>query len=254
MMALNSTGRVLATSDLAGVRVWDVATGRVIHTCPIMKRPPLDHAKGRVAEALAFTPDGSRLATGMPAGTVLFWPVPNPPLAPAMAGELPGLWADLAGPDAGKGWRAAWRLMDDPAAAVKLIRTNLKPVERVPAADVARLLADADASDFRRREAATRRLMAIADQALPAVTEAAKAAGDSAELRERLGKVLDAAPGDERPPLPWAAAHSRAVALLEHIHTSDGTAALRDLAAGPPGAWLTREARAARARAAPPAR
>ncbi|MBO0700296.1 MAG: hypothetical protein J2P46_17995, partial [Zavarzinella sp.] len=129
VMALNPTGRVLATSDQAGVRLWEVATGRVIHTYPIAGRPPLDHAEGRVAEALAFTPDGTRLATGLPDGTILFWPVPKPDPNPPRADELDGLWADLVGPDAAKGWRAAWRLQDAPAAAVRLVRAKLKAAE-----------------------------------------------------------------------------------------------------------------------------
>jgi hypothetical protein len=130
----------------------------------------------------------------------------------------------------------------------------VKPVERVPAADVARLLAEADSPEFRRREAATRRLTALVDQLDPLVANAATAAGASPELVLRLGKVLAAAPGDDRPLPAWAAAQSRAVAVLEHVGTAEARAALRELAGGAPGAWLTREAEAALRRAAPPAR
>jgi WD40 repeat protein len=248
VMALNATGRLLATSDPAGVRLWDVTSGRVIHTYPVAERPPIDHAEGRVAEALAFTPDGSRLATGMPDGTILFWRVPTLSPNPPKVGDLPDVWADLTGPDPVKGWRAAWRLMDDPTAAVRLIRDRLKPAAPIPAADVARLLADVDAPDFRRREGAAKRLTAAIDQLLPAVTAAEKSPGASPELRERLRKVLAAAPADDRPLPAWAAAQSRAVAVLEHAGTADARAALRELAGGAPGAWLTREAEAAMSR------
>jgi WD40 repeat protein len=243
--ALHPTGRWLATADPHGVRVWELASGRVTHTVPVPHRPPLERHEGSPATALAFTPDGTRLATGLPDGTILFWPVPKPEPNPPRAEELDGLWADLVGPDAAKGWRAAWRLEDDPAAAVRHVRAKLKPAEPVPAEDVRRWLADVDAADFRRREAATKKLEAIIDRVVPAVTEALKAPGTSAEARERLKKVLATAPGDDRALPAWAAGLSRAVAVLEHSGTADGLAALRGLAAGAPGAWLTREAQAA---------
>lgn len=244
ILALHPTGRLLATVDLLGVRLWDVAAGRVVRTVLTRPRPHLEQEHGRPAGAIAFTPDGSRLAVGMHDGTIVFWPVPTPTPNPPKADELTALWADLMGPDPAKGWRAAWRLMDDPAAAVKLIRDNLKPAEPVPAAEVAKLLADVDSPEFRRREAATRRLEAVVDRVSPAVQEAEKAA-TSAELRERLSKVLSVAPGDDKPLPPRAAAQSRAVAVLEHVRTPEAQDVLRALAGGAPGAWLTLEAEAA---------
>lgn len=246
--ALHPSGRWFVTADPEGVRLWDLVSCRVVHTFPVPDRPPVERYHGSPATALAFTPDGSRLATGMPDGTILLWPVPIPTPNPPKAGELPTLWADLMGSDPAKGWRAAWRLMDDPAAAVRLIRTNLQPAERAAAAEVAKLLADADSSEFRRREAATRRLETVIDQVRSAVEEAEKAAGASPELRERLHQVLAMATGDDKALPDRAAAQSRAVAVLEHIHTPDARAALRDLASGAPGAWLTRDAKAALAR------
>jgi hypothetical protein len=198
--------------------------------------------------ALCFTPDGKRLATGMLDGTIVFWPVPAVRPNPPPADELDAVWADLVGTEDDKGWRAAWRLMDDPAAAVRMVRAKLKPAEPVPPADVARLLADVGAPDFRRREAATRRLTEVVDQVRPAVEEAEQAAGASPELRERLRKVLAAAPADDRPLPASAAAMSRAVAVLEHARTPETQAAMRELAGGAPGAWLTREAEAALSR------
>jgi WD40 repeat protein len=249
-LALHPSGRWLATSDIRGVRLWDLLTGRVVHTFPMPYRPAIETHLGSPATSLAFTPDGDRLATGTPDGTILIWAVPRRKADPVAPGELESLWNDLTGPDGTKGWRAAWRLMDDPRAAIGLIRAKLKPAERVSDMEVARLLAAVNSPDFRRREAATRRLEAIIDRVSPAVTEAAKAATASPELRERLHKVLATAPGDDRPLPVRAAAQSRAVAVQEFAGTPDGRAALRDLAAGPPEAWLTREAEAALARLA----
>jgi WD40 repeat protein len=244
-MALHPTGRCLATADMHGVRLWDLASGRVVSTLPVPRQPPPEARAGSPATALAFTPDGTRLATGLPDGTILFWPVPKPEPNPPRADELAGLWADLVGPDAARGWRAVWRLEDDPAAAVRLARERLKAAKAVPAEDVRRGLADADAADFRRREAATKKLEAAIDRIVPAVTEALKASGTSPEARERLKKVLAAAPDDDRPLPAWAAGLSRAVAVLEHGGASEGRAVLQDLAGGAAGAWLTREAQAA---------
>lgn len=249
-LALAPNGRTLATTDLSGVRLWDLTTGTVLATVPVPVQPPVDYQCGSPATALAFTPDGAQLATGLWDGTILFWPVPMPRPTPVREEALPALWNDLSGTDPARAWRAAWRLMDDPPAAVRLIREKLKPAEPVPTADVARLLAEVDAPAFRRREAATRRLTEVIDRVRPAVVEAEKVAGASPELRERLRKVLDAAPGDDRPLPPAVAAQSRAVAVLEHVRTPESEAALRELAGGATDAWLTREATTALARVA----
>ena len=249
-VALAPNGRILATADLNGVRLWDVAAGRALFTLPLSYMPPIEYQCGCPVSAVAFTPDGTRLATGMPDGTILFWPVPPLNSNPPRTDELDALWADLTGPDAGKGWRAVWRFDGDPTAAVRLIRSKLKPAERIPAADVARLLADIDSPDFRKREAATKKLEAIIDQVGPTVVEAEKRSDASPELKERLRKVLAAAPSDDRPLSARAAGLSRAVAVLEQVHTTDAEAALRELAGGATGAWLTREAESALARLA----
>lgn len=251
VLALHPSGRWLATADVRGVRLWDLLHGRVVHTFPLPHRPPMELGLGTPATALAFTPDGRRLATGLPDGSILIWSVPIPEPDPLRTAELDPLWADLIGPDAGTGWRAVWRLLDDPTAAVRLVASRLKPAEAVPAADVARLLADVDSPDYRRREAATRRLTELSDRVRDTVAAAERAPGASAELRERLRTVLAAAPSDDRPLPSGAAGPSRAVAVLEHAGTAEGRAALRALADGCPGAWLTHEARAALGRLRP---
>ena len=72
------------------------------------------------ASCFAFTPDGRRLATGMPDSTILLWDVPVPPLSvdPLTAKELASFWTDLADADAAKAWRAvcAWRSAERSAA------------------------------------------------------------------------------------------------------------------------------------------
>jgi WD40 repeat protein len=245
VMALHPSGRMLATVDLHGVRLWDVATGRVVRTYPMDYSPAPEYQHGRPAGAVAFTPDGTRLAIGMLDGTILLWPVFTQQQRALTSGEGDRLWTDLVGSEAGKGWRAAWRLQDDPAAAVRLVQANLKPAEPVPESDVRKWLVELDAVDFRTREAATKRLEGVIDRIVPAVTAALNVPGASAERRERLKRVLTAAPSDDRPLPAWAAGLSRAVAVLEHVGTAEAKQLLDELAAGAKGAFLTREARAA---------
>jgi WD40 repeat protein len=245
-LAFDPTGRWLATADIYGVRLWDLLDcTRPIHKFPLQIMPPPTTDFGSPATALAFTPDGTRLATGMPDGTILFWSVPKPKANPVRADELDGLWSELIGHDTAKGWKAAWRLQDDPIAAVELIRKKLKPAEGIADEDLKRWLADVDSPEFRRREAATKKLESAIDRVLPAVTKAAESTMLSPEARERLRKVLNAAPSDDRPLPAWAGGLSRAVAVLEHAGTTEGRNALAELSKGAPAAWLTRESAAA---------
>ena len=252
-LALHPAGRLLVTADFFGVRVWDLLTGEVVRTLPLPARPPIEYIRGSPASAVAFSPDGTRLATGLPDGTILLWDVPRPPSQAPAATAISGLFADLNGSDAAKAWAAAWRLADAPADAVRLVRESVKPVEAPAEADVAKLIADLDAPAYRRREAATRRLEAMADRVLPAVV---KALGSpiSEEVQDRLRRVRGTVPDDAKPLPPWAATAGRVIALLEHAGTPDARKLLEELAAGAPGAWLTREAQESLARGWPSAK
>jgi hypothetical protein len=242
--ALHPGGHYLATADANGVRLWDLTNRRVVHTLPIGDRPALGWHNGRVATALAFSPDGSRLATGLPDGTVLLWevPVPGPVSLPPETAER--LWADLIGDDPAAGWRAAWLLGEDPAAAVRLARRHVAPVEPFPADELRQLLTDVESPRFAVRERATVRLERAADLIGPAVAEALKATR-SEETRVRLEKVMGAVPGPERPLPAWASALGRAVSVVEHAGGDDGRLLLMAWAGGTPDAFLTREAKAA---------
>ena len=193
-----------------GVRLWDVLTKQVVHRFEVPLRPSLHVEFGSPATALAFTPDGSKLATGLPDGTILLWnvPLPRPPAVPS--GDVARLGTELLGPDPAAGWRAAWRLGDDPAAAVRVARKHVAPAEPFPADELRRLLTDVESPRFAVRERATARLEANADVVGSAVAEALKAT-KSEETRVRLTKVMAAVPGSDRQMPVWAGVLGRAV-------------------------------------------
>jgi WD40 repeat protein len=244
LFALHPTGRYIVLADAGGVRLWDWATDRVVHRFPFPIMPALEWNHGSPATALAFSPDGSRLATGLPDGTILLWEVPiSGPrsLSPETADRL---WAELMSDDPAAGWRAAWLLGDDPSAAVRLARKHVAPVEPFPADELRKLLADVESPRFAVRERATARLERAADLIGSVVGEMLKAT-KSEETRVRLAKVMAAVPGPERPLPAWASALGRAVSVVEHAGGDEARRLLMTWAGGTPDAFLTREAKAA---------
>jgi len=84
--------------------------------------------------------------------------------APGAAAEdkpLDRLWDVLNGQDAGQAYEAAW--------ATAWIAERLRPASPLTAEKVGRLIDDLDASDFDRREAASKELAALGGQVEPAL-------------------------------------------------------------------------------------
>src|SRR5262249_5743166 len=162
-------GRFAVTHDLDGIQVWDARTGKSVWTRPMPEKVRSEATPGTYAGCLAFTPDGKRLATGHPDGTILLWDVPLPPARPEplAAGEGEALWADLKAEDAGAAWRAAWRLAELPEAALPLFREQLKPVQPAAEGTTGPLLADLDSEVFAQRQAAQQRLQQLGPPAEP---------------------------------------------------------------------------------------
>ena len=164
-------------------------------------------------------------------GTVLLWDGRRPPLRTPIDAEP--AWADLASDDAGKAWRAVWRLADAGAAdALK----QAKPVA-ADAKRAAELIAQLDAKAFRDREAASKGLADLGESAAGAL-RAALAAGPSAEVKDRIATLLE--PLDPaKPPAGEALRSLRAIAALERIASPEAVKVLKDLAAGVAGARVT---------------
>jgi len=109
----------------------------------------------------------------------------------------------------------------------------------VPKARLQQLLADLDAAAFAQREAASRQLADLEEQAEPAL-QAALAANPSAEQRRRLEELL-AAPRVVRSPEKLRVL--RAIQVLEQIGTAEARRVLEALARGAADARPTQDAR-----------
>ena len=139
------------------MRLWDLATGRELGK--------LADPRGGVT-ALAFSPDGKRLAAGCADSTILLWDlaaltasdnVPAVKLAPK---DLDAVWHDLLAWEASVAYPALWKLVAAPDQAVALLdvraRQQLPTVPRVK-----QLLADLDSAQYKVREQATRELESL---------------------------------------------------------------------------------------------
>jgi WD40 repeat protein len=229
---LSPDGRILALSLGHEIVLINVDNGQV-------------HKKlsaGSSVRCLAFSADSALLASGQTDTTVLVWDVADvtkpsinsPRLTDA---EAEVCWKDLAA-DAKIARRAQDRLIADPAKAIVLCQRRLKPAAPVPAERLQKLIADLNAERYAVRQAATRDLAALGEQAAAAMQSACQSYLPP-ETRRRLCAVL-AQPYLVRS--PEVLQQIRAIGLLERIGTPAAVAVLRDLAAGEP---LARETQAA---------
>jgi WD40 repeat protein len=239
-MALSPDGCLLAcVGPKHAINIWDVRAGKEIaqlqgHAAPLT--------------ALAFAPDGKTLASGSKDTTVVVWDIaalkrePTPPSLELQRAELEALWAQLLRDDAVSAYRAIATLSRAPAAALPLLREQLKPAVPVAPEHLAQLVADVASDSFAVRQKALAELAMLGDLAVPALR---KLVADRT-LLEAVRRV--------EPLLEKAATGSlsaeqvrlvRGVEVLENLQSPDARTLLIKLAAGAPGALLTREAEAA---------
>jgi WD40 repeat protein len=233
-MAFSPDGRVLATAGRYDgfISLWEVLTGQEL--CRLV-----GHRDG--IDALAFSPNGCRLASGSRDFTVLVWDMPaalGKDVAPPA--DLEPCWRALASDDARAANRAVWQLAKMPARSVLMLSERMRPVPRVDAARVNRLIADLDDDDFGVRTGATAALQELGEAAEPALRKAYRDP-PSEEVRRRAEELLTKVAA----PVPSAGQLRllRALTVLEVVGTPEARRLLESLADGEPDARLTQEAR-----------
>jgi WD40 repeat protein len=233
-LAFSPDGRCLAAADLAGLRLWELATGQVI-----MKHKAHEPLRGSYgasfASCLSFAPDGRSLATGHADSTILVWNL-LPPVPPAA--DVPRLWDDLSGQDGARAYAASWQLAKIPDQALLLLKKHLRAATSAPAKQIRALLADLDSGEFRKRNQAAARLRELGDRAAGELKQALHA-NPSLESRRRIEDLLK---NLEKPPSGEALRELRGVAVLERIGTPEARNLLKMLAQGMPEGRITREA------------
>jgi RNA polymerase sigma factor (sigma-70 family) len=191
-----------------------------------------------LVNALKFSPDSRMLASGSSDTTILLWDVagldPGTPSAPLTPGQRAACWNDLAG-DAGRAYDALWKLVND-TGSVELFREKVKPAPAPADAKlVGQLLADLDSDRFPVRSKAQEQLAKLGTAA-EAQLRNALTGKTTLELRRRVEALLAAIESERL-------RTRRAIEALELINTASAREWLQTLANGPPGAWLTLEAK-----------
>jgi RNA polymerase sigma factor (sigma-70 family) len=220
-------GKWVASGSLdRTVRVWEAATGTEV--CRLT-------GHDSVVRDGAWGPRGRSLVAA--AGSeVLLWSLRPKGSEPSPAGA--SLWDDLAA-DPVTAYRAQWALLEDPNAAVKLLRERQTP-ETVGGDDkqIRQLIADLDSDQYRTRERAVKALRDAGGPTLPHLrTAQAKASPEAARRLSQLLAQLTA-----EPPTPNDLRQMRAVQVLELARTPEAKAVLTDWAAAQPGVLLTVQA------------
>ncbi len=150
------------------IRLYDLASGKEVR----LFRPDGGHVA-----SLAFSPDGSRLASGLGNGTVLLWDISATISTARAKRELPAeemarLWTDLADADARKAYQAIRILAEHGRLTVPYIRERVSPITVASTSRLSRLIADLDSEQFTTRERALAALEKMTDAAEPALRDA----------------------------------------------------------------------------------
>jgi RNA polymerase sigma factor (sigma-70 family) len=235
-LSFSPDGKLLASSDVGTVHVWEVATGKEV-------RSYRGH-RGDI-HALAFSADGRRLASSSEDNTVVLWDLTLAPRSVEPGTENPdgkqvaAWWDNLASPDAGRAYAAVWRLAEVPGVSVPFLRQRLKPVTDAQVEAIHRHIENLDSDSFAVRQEAFRQLQLLGPAAAPALRQTLEKKVPL-EVRRRIEPLLD---GLTHGPAPVEYLRTlRALAVLEHAGTADARRLLQELAGGAPEAWLTQEA------------
>lgn len=234
-LAFSSDGRTLVSAGIledGTIRLWEIATGKE-RASFVGQRPEI--------LALAISRDDRRIASGSSDTSILIWDATGETHArmALSAAQLQSLWRDLIDNDAGRAYRALWKIALSPKQALPYLAERLRPVAPLDAEQrkqVDRLLADLDSDRFTVRQQAEADLEKIGLIIEPTLRKALDSK-PSLEVRRRIEKVLENL-ASERLRI------TRALEAVEHMNTREAHRLLEALANGASHAWLTEEARA----------
>lgn len=196
---------------------------------------------------VAFSPDGTMLASSSRDTTALLWDVANLRTKqnkeePALAADaITSCWNDLAGENAAKAYEAIWTLASTPKQSVPFIREHLRLATAPDPKRMDRLVADLDSNNYSGRKNAGEELEKLQDLAGPVLRRQLKKQL-SLEVRRRLEQLLEKIDGPVTAPEQLRGL--RAIEVLEHIGTPQAREILQSLGKGAPEARLTQEAKA----------
>jgi WD40 repeat protein len=229
-VALSADGRTVATGEGRGVRLWEVATGKL--------RATIEGHRGPVA-SLQFLPGGRTLLSGSQDTTVLAWDLSARAKAGVAAEDSAAEWKHLQGDDVQRSYRALWTLAARPKDALAKLQKELEPVAKVDPKMMDQWIADLNDKKFDVRQKAMAELKKAGEPAWLALQKVLDKQ-QTLELETRVRQLLG--DQDDPVPLPDRLRLMRALELLELIDSPATRDLLQRLANGAPGAWLTTEA------------
>lgn len=235
---LSPDGGVIAIADFDRVILWEVTSGKELAQLDLPPRPkPI--ADEWSLDAIAFSPDGRKIATGHFDSTILIWNVPPRDWVRSNAGEA---WEQL-GLNAGRAMPAFEWMLANPMEALAKLRAELRPVVSIKCSEIRRLLEDVDANERTRRDAAEQALAQRAEGAVPCLNEAVKS--DLSIAQRQAVTTLLRAHDSGVAPTGNRLRMLRSIALLEQMASKAAMDLLHELSTGDPSARSAREARAA---------
>jgi hypothetical protein len=233
-LAFSPDGRWLAASEGDhSVGVWEARSGQLVGRF---------RGHDNTVSGVCFLNGGRQVLSASHDKTLLLWDRSLLSAPPGKKG-LDGAWEGLA-EKAGRAHAWVWRMASSPGA-VPYIAKRLTPAaarKGVTTDRVRQWAAGLSAKEAAAREEAAKQLAANLDYAEQTVLAAARKA-DTAEARKALKPLVNQIFLKRQKAERLRA--DRALAVLEQIGTAEAKKAMKSLAAGAPGHWLTEEARAA---------